>query len=618
MYKEFVLPLGIAAILGSMLLPLPPVLIDFLLVGNLAFALILLLSALYISDPLKLSCLPSVLLLAVLYRLALNVSTTRLILGAGEGGRLIEAFGSVVVQGNLLVGAVVFLVITLVQFIVIAKGSERVAEVSARFTLDALPGKQMSIDADVRAGLIDFQSAREKRQELQIESRFYGALDGAMKFVKGDALAGMIITAINVAGGLLSGILIAGLDFQMALSKYTLLTVGDGLLSQIPALLNSLAAGLVVTRVVRGDGAALSTEILSQLGQNHRVTVFVGIFALVFTLMPGMPVIPFLCLSIVCLGLAFAGRNKSADSSRSVENFKPKTPSLLKVECGRTLCKELASPGSLSGLLRDFQENVYDNCGLVLPPPEISAESSLDAEFRILMRGVEVAVYTESLAEDSGVSSLKNKLLEIVLSGPEEFVDDILTRRTLDYFDEVAPELVSSVVPGLISLTRLSTILKELCREGISIKHIDIILQALAESAQAVNNERELLEAVRIALKRVISHRFAGPDKTIRAFTLDPLIDLAFVKVEKEGQVLCPDYIDLIEIQLKQARADRPLLLVSRGARKIIQECLDLRGMKVTVLAMEEVADDMGFESCGSIEIERNELKEAAVEQIAA
>ena len=253
-----------------MLLPVPPAVMDFLLVGNLILALVLFLSTLYIPDTLRLSALPTMLLLATLYRLALNISTTRNILSAGDGGRVVEAFGGIVIQGNLVVGVVIFLIITLVQFIVIAKGSERVAEVSARFTLDALPGKQMSIDADVRAGVIDVSTARVKRQDLQTESRFYGALDGAMKFVKGDAIAGIIITVINIVGGLAIGIISEGLPLPLAVTKYTTLTIGDGLVAQIPALLNSLAAGIVVTRVARGDDASLAGELLSQLGQVKR------------------------------------------------------------------------------------------------------------------------------------------------------------------------------------------------------------------------------------------------------------------------------------------------------------------------------------------------------------
>ena len=212
--KNLILPLSVLAMFASMLLPLPSGLLDILLVANLILSLLLLISALYITKPLKLSALPTLLLLATLFRLSLNVSTTRMILGSSGISKTIEAFGKVVIQGNLVVGVVVFLVITLVQFIVIAKGSERVAEVSARFTLDAMPGKQMSIDADVRAGLIDFKTAKEKREELQTESRFYGALDGAMKFVKGDAIAGLVITTINIIGGFAVGIFINNMDIQ--------------------------------------------------------------------------------------------------------------------------------------------------------------------------------------------------------------------------------------------------------------------------------------------------------------------------------------------------------------------------------------------------------------------
>ncbi|NDC37695.1 MAG: EscV/YscV/HrcV family type III secretion system export apparatus protein, partial [Proteobacteria bacterium] len=337
MGKELIVPLAVLGVLASMLLPVPPGVMDFLLVGNLILALVLFLSTLYISDTLKLSALPSMLLLATLYRLALNIATTRNILSSGDGGRVVEAFGTVVIQGNLVVGVVVFLIITLVQFIVIAKGSERVAEVSARFTLDALPGKQMSIDADVRAGLLDMSAARVKRQDLQTESRFYGALDGAMKFVKGDAIAGIVITAINIVGGLAIGILSEGLVIQQALSKYTLLTVGDGLVAQVPALLNSLAAGIIVTRVARGDDASLAGELLAQIGQVRRVKVLSAGLCVLLACIPGMPALPFLALGIVLVASAWLTPSETPAKALPQEHlFTPRPPPLLRVEVDPT------------------------------------------------------------------------------------------------------------------------------------------------------------------------------------------------------------------------------------------------------------------------------------------
>ena len=263
--RDIVMPVGLLLVVGCMIIPLPPAVLDILLCSNLLFALLLVISALHIRDPLKLATLPSLLLMATLFRLSLNLATTRAVLGSGHAGKAVEAFGSVVIQGSVAVGFVLFLLITLIQFIVVAKGAERVAEVAARFTLDALPGKQMAIDAELRSGLLDSETARRKRLEVQMESRFYGALDGAMKFVKGDAIAGIVITFVNICGGLLIGLLVHELEFDVALRRYTVLTIGDGLLSQIPSLLNSIAAGLIVTRVQVDESSTLSSDLISHV-----------------------------------------------------------------------------------------------------------------------------------------------------------------------------------------------------------------------------------------------------------------------------------------------------------------------------------------------------------------
>ena len=273
--RDIVMPVGLLLVVGCMIIPLPPAVLDILLCSNLLFALLLVISALHIRDPLKLATLPSLLLMATLFRLSLNLATTRAVLGSGHAGKAVEAFGSVVIQGSVAVGFVLFLLITLIQFIVVAKGAERVAEVAARFTLDALPGKQMAIDAELRSGLLDSETARRKRLEVQMESRFYGALDGAMKFVKGDAIAGIVITFVNICGGLLIGLLVHELEFDVALRRYTVLTIGDGLLSQIPSLLNSIAAGLIVTRVQVDESSTLSSDLISQLSQFKAARVFV-------------------------------------------------------------------------------------------------------------------------------------------------------------------------------------------------------------------------------------------------------------------------------------------------------------------------------------------------------
>jgi type III secretory pathway component EscV len=613
MSRELIVPIAIMGVLASLILPLPPVVIDFLLVGNIVLALVLLISTLYISNPLKLSSLPGILLLTTLYRLSLNVSTTRLILGHGDAGSVIEAFGSVVISGNIVVGAVVFLMITLIQFIVIAKGSERVAEVSARFTLDALPGKQMSIDADVRAGLIDFEEAGRKRRDLQTESRFYGALDGAMKFIKGDAIAGIVITLVNVVGGFAIGILINHLDFATALNKYTLLTIGDGLLSQIPALLNSLAAGMVVTRVSRGDDESLAVEVLSQIGQLKKVKLLIGTAAVLLGLMPGMPFLPFLSLALLLLLsglLSGPDRQKDGNSEKQPQIFTPRTPPVLQVELPREAGQVLYQKGLLQLEMDRFRQRIYDQYGLILALPEFSAADQ--SGYRILMRGVEAV--TKCLEGEPDVQSVIRDLEILVENRTSEFVDDILTRRTLDQFDQQAPELVSAVIPDIISVTQLTEILKSLLGEGITIRNFDMILQAVAEAESKAANPRVLLEEVRIALKRIISARFCTGG-VVRAHTLEPVLDLAFERVEREGVAMDMDYLDLIAGNLKGRTEEGEVLMVSRGARRLIRDCLELRGMKIPVLAHEELVPEVKYEVVSLISLPGSEKTDELVEK---
>ncbi|MEM1417243.1 MAG: flagellar biosynthesis protein FlhA, partial [Myxococcota bacterium] len=295
---DVVLAAFVLLIVGMMVVPLPTALLDVLIAGNVSVAVLMLLVGLYVASGLELSAFPTLLLVTTLYRLALNVSSTRLILLQADAGEIIRAFGEFVVRGNYVVGAVVFLILTLVQFLVIAKGSERVAEVGARFTLDAMPGKQMSIDAELRSGALSQDEARQKRALVQRESQFYGAMDGAMKFVKGDAIAGIVITLVNVLGGLAVGVAMRDLSAKEALETYGLLTIGDGLVSQIPALLISTSAGLVVTRVASEDpDASLGADVARQIFGDPRALVVAAAFLAVLAIVPGLPAVPFLLLA---------------------------------------------------------------------------------------------------------------------------------------------------------------------------------------------------------------------------------------------------------------------------------------------------------------------------------
>lgn len=320
-YSDLVLAGLVVAVLGMIIIPLPTWLLDILLTINITIGVLILLVALYISDALKIASFPTILLITTLFRLALNISSTRLILAQGNAGEVIKAFGSFVVGGNYVVGAIIFIIITLVNFIVIAKGAERVSEVGARFTLDAMPGKQMSIDADLRAGIINMEQAMERREVLQRESQMYGAMDGAMKFVKGDAIAGIIITLINVVGGLVIGVMMRDMAAIDAVHTYSILSIGDGLVSQIPALIISVSAGVVVTRVASENKESnLGKDIVGQVTAYPKAILIAGSILLLLALVPGLPKVPFFALAGVLFALAyFLKRGKKVEEMEIAE-----------------------------------------------------------------------------------------------------------------------------------------------------------------------------------------------------------------------------------------------------------------------------------------------------------
>src|SRR5215470_6671197 len=318
---EMVVPLALVAVVVIMVIPLPPILIDLLLALSISLALVILLVSMFTQQPLEFSTFPSVLLVVTLFRLSLNVASTRLILlrgneGSSAAGHVIQAFGNFVVGGSYVVGLVVFLILVVINFAVITKGAGRIAEVAARFTLDAMPGKQLAIDADMNSGLITEKEARARRRAVEEEADFYGAMDGASKFVRGDAVAGLVITAINILGGFFIGVVQQGADLQAAAQTYTVLTIGDGLVSQLPALLVSTAAGIVVTRAT--SGADLGSEVSAQLLTSPRVLWAVSGILSAFALLPGLPFVPFVALAGATAGLAAAGRG-TKDAARAPE-----------------------------------------------------------------------------------------------------------------------------------------------------------------------------------------------------------------------------------------------------------------------------------------------------------
>lgn len=616
--KDIAVPLGLLLIVGCMIIPLPAVMLDLLLCTNLLFALLLVIGALHVKDPLKVTALPSLLLIATLFRLSLNLATTRAVLSDGQAGAAVEAFGSVVIGGSVVVGCVLFLLITLIQFIVVAKGAERVAEVAARFTLDALPGKQMAIDAEIRSGLLDPQGARQKRNDVQVESRFYGALDGAMKFVKGDAIAGIVITGVNIVGGLLVGVLLQELDIAVAVRKYTVLTIGDGLLSQIPSLLNSVAAGLIVTRVQASDATTLASDLLSQLSQFRAARMFVAAAAAVLACLPGMPHLALVAVSGAAVGSLVLGRARDGDHATPapLPVFEPSLEHSVRIEVGRELIAHLPHLEQLSRALTELQSYAFQRWGLVLQLPAMSLWGEVGQGFRVLVRGMEVA--QNSIGDEAhALDTILRETRTIIDQHRHDLIDDGATRRALDYVEREIPELVTGVVPAAISLTRLTTLLRELLAEGITTRHLDVILQVLAERAGRVT-DRELLAEIRTALAPVISKTVAH-DGVINVALLSPALDLVFGKAEESKRLLPGELVDALCEQIERIRGENPkvVLLSSKRARGYLRDIARIRGGEVAVIAREEVAPRYVCKQVAGIELDEEIQREALLQYAA-
>lgn len=415
-YTDAILIVLIITILASLVLPVPPLLLDILLTTSITFSMLILMVTVYIGNPLQLSSFPSLLLLATLFRLSLNVASTRRILlhgheGPDAAGHVIQAFGQFVVGGNYVVGIIVFVVLVVINYIVITKGTERISEVAARFTLDAMPGKQMSIDADLNSGLIDEKEAQRRRQEIQREADFYGAMDGATKFIRGDAVAGIIITLINIIGGIIIGMVQRGMDFQSALSNFTILTIGDGLVSQIPALITSTAAGLMVTRAA--SEMDLGKEITSQLTGYPKALFMASGAIFLMGIVPGMPSIPFLILSSILLSIGYfmsisikekekiekeekaKELIKSLEQEEKIEDYIPQ-PEILGFEIGYALIPYVDEQqgGDVPKRIKALRKQLTKELGIIIPLVHIRDNLELKPnEYRILIKGVEVSKY---------------------------------------------------------------------------------------------------------------------------------------------------------------------------------------------------------------------------------
>jgi len=549
---ELGLALLVISVVAMMIVPLPTWLLDVLIATNLSISVAVLLVVLYVPDALAIATFPTILLLTTLFRLALNVSSVRLILLQANAGDVIKAFGQFVVRGNYVVGGVIFLVLTIIQFIVIAKGSERVAEVGARFVLDAMPGKQMAIDAELRSGAIDGNEARRRRRMLSRESQFYGSMDGAMKFVKGDVIASLVITVVNILGGLAIGVGQKGMPAVEALKRYGLLTIGDGLVSQIPALVLSTAAGVLVTRVASEDpDTPLGQELASQLfGMPKALRVASG-FVLLLALVPGLPAVPFLVLAAALFVIARArARQIARDDRRDATEPRPIAPAAggrrtetpfvpIVVPWSIEVSEDLASAledanedGERLGLRSEalaLRERLFSELGVPLPAPRVRVAPGLPARHAVLslfeVPARVMPVIPDGTGDGEVVRVVADAAAELLRGRAADFLGLAETQRLLDELEQFAPATVRNVVPKPVTLTLLTDVLRRLLEERVSIRDLRAILEALASLAATEKDPLTLTELVRAQLRRALTFKLTRGATQLGVVLVDPTIE---------------------------------------------------------------------------------------------
>jgi flagellar biosynthesis protein FlhA len=587
---DIALALGVIAILVVLILPLPPFLLDLLLAVSITFSVLVLLTSLLIERPLEFSAFPTVLLIATMLRLALNLASTRLILaggheGPGSAGAVIEAFGGFIMQGNFVIGLIVFAILVIVNFVVITKGSGRIAEVSARFSLDAMPGKQMAIDADLSAGLIEEHEARTRRRELEEESSFYGAMDGAAKFVRGDAIAGLLITFINLIGGLVIGVGQMGISFTDAAHSYTLLTVGDGLVSQIPALVVSTAAGLLVAKA--GVAGRADRALFGQLGAHPKALATTSGLLVVLAVLPGLPALPFLVLASASGGLAWHLSRRNArvepDAAPVAQPSAAEEPIAtalaidpLRLELGYGLLALIGDGGGpkLTDQIKSLRRQLAGDLGFVMPPVRIQDNIQLPANTYVIklkeieggrgelrpgmllvmdpkgepigLAGEDTTEPTfglpakwigEGLRDEAGfrgltvvdpATVLTTHLTELIKDNLADLLDYGETQKLLDELGRESQKLLDDLIPNRISVGGVQRVLQALLAERISIRDLGLIVEAIGEVAAATQNPILIAEHVRTRLARQISHGHTAEGGYIPIVALSPEWEQAF------------------------------------------------------------------------------------------
>ena len=577
--KDIIFAVGILLIISFLIFPVPPGLLDYLLSLSIAFSALILMTVLFIDKPLDFNAFPSILLVITMFRLALNISTTRLILADGHlgpsaAGHVVEAFGYFVMQGSVIIGAIVFGILTIINFVVITKGSGRIAEVAARFSLDAMPGKQMSIDADLSAGIINEEQAREKRKTLEDENTFFGSMDGANKFVRGDAIAGLLITFINFIAGIVIGVIINGMTFNEAIKTYTLLTIGDGLVAQIPALIVSIGAGLLVTK--SGIHGSADKAIFQQLSKYPQALAACSGLLIVMSIMPGIPFVPFFIISFLSATLAYFLNKKKKDTKLLEKQLKqdPIKKELtqeemiiqslhidyVKIELGYELLQMVDNSDDykLTDQIKNLRKQIAQDLGFILPSVriqdnvhlssktyvikikdiecgrgelkpfkllilnptggiiDINGEDTIEPAFNLPAKWVDRSVKEEAVFKKytiiEPITVISTHLTEIVKENITELLTYSETKKLLSNLDGDHKKLAEEVVPGQISVVKFQRILQSLLSESVAVKDLPSILEAISEIANNTTNVARMVEHIRTRLSKQICHGFLNED----------------------------------------------------------------------------------------------------------
>ncbi len=587
--SDIFLAVGVVGIIAVLVIPIPTALLDFALAFNITFSLVVLLTTLWVTRPLELSVFPGMLLIVTLMRLALNVASTRLILGDAFAGEVIQTFGNFVVQGNYVVGFIIFIILVIIQFVVITKGATRISEVAARFTLDAMPGKQMAIDADLNAGIITEDDARTRRENIASEADFYGAMDGASKFVRGDAVAGILITIINIIGGFVIGIALNDMSLTEALRTYSLLSIGDGLVTQIPALLVSTASGIIVTRTAAKGN--MGRDLASQLTRQPRAILVTAVVLIVFGLLPGMPTFTFIALGLVVGGAGYLtmqnqkkelqdGEKRIAQKAADDERKEPqeRAEDLLKIDAlgleigyGLIPLVDVKQGGDLLSRISMIRNQLASELGVIIPPIRIRDNVQIGAnQYQIKVKGVKVAGFElmtdhlmainpgfvqdtldgfstkdpafgldatwiipnlKEIAEARSftvvepASVLATHLTEIVRTVAAEVTSRQDVSRLIDNLREDSPALVDSIIPEVVPLGKLHKILQALLKERVPIRDLGTILETASDYIGATKDTDVLSEYVRMSLARQITQLYRDKEGRINVFTIDPALE---------------------------------------------------------------------------------------------